>query len=84
MRSVTKREKTFNQARNRFLRNRTEPNRHVFLTSKTKYNNIKLTAKYKYKQLEGERLTNLAKINQEKFGKLLKNSTKRNHLCQTH
>jgi len=48
--------KTFYQAHNRFLRNRTEANRHEFPTSKTTYNTIKRTAKYKYKQLEGGKI----------------------------
>ena len=69
--------KAFNQARNRFLRNRTEANRHDFLTSKTTYNNIKRTAKYKYKQLEGERLTHLAKDKPREFWKVIKKQYKK-------
>ena len=57
--------------------NRTEANRHEFLTSKTKYNKIKRTAKYKYKQLEGERLTNLAKVKPREFWKVIKKHYKK-------
>ena len=49
MQSVTKREKTLHQTRNRFLCNRTEANRHEFLMSTTTYNKIKRTAKYKFR-----------------------------------
>ena len=56
----------------------------LFFTSKTKYNKIKRTVKYKYKQIEDERLTNLAKVKPKEFWKVIKNITKRNHLCQTH
>ena len=56
----------------------------LFFTSKTKYNKIKRTVKYKNKQIEDERLTNLAKVKPREFWKVITNITKRNHLCQTH
>jgi len=44
---------------------------------KTTYNKIKRTAKYKHKQLEGNDRQIWQKINQEKFGKLLKKQYKK-------
>lgn len=75
--------KQFNNARNRFLRDKTDQNRQEYLTAKSNYNKIKRQAKYKYKRQEGERLTNLAKEKPRDFWKTIKNQYKKQQPTST-
>ena len=67
----------FKTARNTFLRHKTDTNRLHFVKMRTKYNRVKRRAKFKYKQKEGQNISNMAKTAPKRFWKEIKKKYKR-------
>ena len=62
----------FKQARNAFMKNKTDDHRKAFSKSRTKYNRARQKAKKNFKLNEGKKLENIAKTQPRKFWKSLK------------
>ncbi|XP_071150251.1 uncharacterized protein [Mytilus edulis] len=58
----------FHQARNRFQRYPSNPNRQLYVSTRNEYNKVKRKAKTRYKRVRGQELTRLAKVNPREFG----------------
>ena len=62
----------FKQARNQFLKNKSDINRQNFISSRSKYNRAKSSAKKKIKIKEGQEVCNMAKSKPKQFWKTIK------------
>lgn len=62
----------FKRARNAFLKNKTDNNRHVFISMRTKFNKIKRKAKQTFKLKEGQQICDMANSNPKQFWKSIK------------
>ena len=69
-------QKDFARTRNKFLKNKTDVNRHAFVKHRTKYNRVKSKAKQLYKINEGKKLSDLAKRQPKRFWKKIKSFRK--------
>ena len=62
----------FKRARNTFLKCKSDVNRQIFVSMRSKYNKIKRLAKKEFKIKEGQEMCNMAKSNPKQFWKSVK------------